>query len=47
MPWKVKGKKVYKYENGKWKVKQTCESEQNAHKAKWLLEKIERGEIKK
>lgn len=37
MPWKAMSNKVYKKENGRWKVKQVCKSNLNAKKAVRLL----------
>ena len=37
MPYKVEGKKVLHKVNGKWAIKQTCTSHENAVKAVGLL----------
>jgi len=43
MPYKVVGNKVMHYKNGKWSVKQTASSHENAIKAVKLLHGIEHG----
>ena len=46
MPYKRKGKTIYHYKNGKWTVKQTCDSVENAKAAMRLLYGLESGSIK-
>jgi len=43
MPYKVEGNKVLHFKDGKWKVKQTCESPAAAKRAMRLLYGIEHG----
>jgi hypothetical protein len=45
MPYKVVGKKVMHYKNGKWSVKQNCSSHENAVKAVRLLRGVEHGMV--
>ena len=47
MPYKVIGRAVMHFKNGKWSVKQMAKSRKNALKAMRLLEGIEHGIIKK
>ena len=47
MPYKRKGKKIYHKKNGKWSVKQTAGSVENAKKTLGLLYGLESGSIKK
>jgi hypothetical protein len=47
MPFKRTGKRILHLKGGKWSVKQTCSSEDNAKKALKLLNmKMASGEIK-
>jgi hypothetical protein len=46
MPYKIKGKDVFHYKNGKWSIKQHCSSHENAVKAVRLLHGIDSGDIK-
>ena len=43
MPYKRIGRKIYHKKNGKWSVKQTATSIENAKAAMRLLEGIEHG----
>ncbi len=47
MPYKISGNKVMHQKGGKWSVKQTCSSHENAIKALSLLQGLEHGSIKK
>ena len=47
MPYKIVGKNLMHYKNGKWSVKQHCTSHANAVKAMRLLQGLEHGTIKK
>lgn len=47
MPYRVKGKNVEHYKGGKWKVKQTCSTPQNAYAALALLRSLEKRETGK
>ena len=47
MPYKVMGKKVMHFKNGKWSVKQTCSSPANAKKAVNFLRGLEHGMVPK
>lgn len=46
MPYQVRGKAVYHLKNGRWVVKQRCDSHENALAAMRLLEGLEHGSIK-
>jgi len=46
MPYKVIKNKVYHQKDGKWSVKQTCKSRENALAALRLLQGLEHGSIK-
>lgn len=41
MPYKVIGKKLYHYKSGKWSIKQTAKTHDNAIRAMHLLYGIE------
>lgn len=43
MPYKIEGNKVLHLKNGKWSVKQTCSSHQNAMEAMRLLNALDHG----
>ena len=43
MPYRRSGRKVLHLKGGKWKVKQTCKSEEAAQKAIRLLQAVDRG----
>jgi len=43
MPYKIEGNNVMHKKGGKWKVKQTCSSPENAKKAVRLLRGVEHG----
>jgi len=45
MPYKRKGKVVYHYKGGKWRIKQVCKSEAAAKAAIRLLYGIEYGMV--
>lgn len=45
MPYKRKGKVVYHYKGGKWRVKQVCKSEAAAKAAIRLLYGVEHGMV--
>ena len=46
MPYKISGNKILHFKGGRWKVKQTCSSHENAVKALGLLQGLEHGTIK-
>jgi len=47
MPYKIKGSKILHKKGGKWSVKQTCKSHENAVRALGLLQGLESGTIKR
>ena len=46
MPYKISGNKIMHQKGGKWSVKQTATSHENAVKALGLLQGLEKGTIK-
>ena len=46
MPYKIVGNKVYHHKDGKWSIKQTATSQENAIKIVKLLRGLEHGTIK-
>ena len=47
MPYKIAGKKVMHFKNGKWSVKQVAKSHANAIKTVALLQGLEHGTVKR
>ncbi len=47
MPYRVVGKNVEHFKNGKWSVKQHCASAENAHRIMSYLQKLEGDKEKK
>jgi len=46
MPYRISGNKILHLKNGKWSVKQTAKSRENAVKTLGLLRGLESGSIK-